>query len=220
MSRAKKLNILVPAVFLLFVGAYARHRHVVNQIIITGTLQVKEMNEISGIAASSINKNIFYVHNDSGDTSRFFAISSAGKLLSTIYYNGDPTEGKGVNDVEDIAVGPGPDSKKSYVYLGDIGDNGSVRPCINIYRLAEQAASIKEKNVNSTATAMHLKYPDGPDDAEAMMIDPLEKLIYIITKRSDSVSVFTTPLAFKSKDTVVMTFRTKLFLRDSNPLTG
>ncbi|MES2808476.1 MAG: hypothetical protein V4619_07620 [Bacteroidota bacterium] len=218
MSRKKKLSILIPTVLLLFIGAYARHRYMVNQIIITGTLQAKEMNEISGIAASTINNDLFYVHNDSGDTSRFFAISPNGALHSTIYYNGDATARQGAHDVEDISVGPGADSKKSYVYLADIGDNGAVRHCINIYRVAEQTFWTRDVKTNAIATTQHLKYPDGPHDAEAMMIDPLEKLIYIVTKRADSVSVFTSPLAFKTKDTVVMTFRTKLFFKGFKPL--
>jgi hypothetical protein len=217
MSRAKKLNILIPTIFLLFLGAYARHRYMATQIILSGTLQDKELDEISGISASGINKDIFYVHNDSGDTSRFFAITADGKLHSTIYYNGDPTARLGVHDVEDIAVGPGPGRNKTYVYLGDIGDNGATRSCINIYRVAEQIAWAKDGNTNAVTTTLHLKYPDGPHDAEAMMIDPLQKLIYIVTKRSDSVSVYTTPLTFKANDTVVMTYHNKLFFKGFKP---
>jgi hypothetical protein len=217
MSRAKKLNILIPIVFLLFLGAYARHRYIVNQIVVSGTLQDKQLNEISGIAASTINDDIFYVHNDSGDTSRFFAISPDGKLHSTIYYKGDPTARLGVHDVEDIAVGPGPDRKKSYVYLADIGDNAATRPCINIYRLSEQSSWSKTATASAPTATLHLKYPDGPHDAEAMMIDPVQKLIYIVTKRSDSVSVYTTPLTFKANDTVVMTYHNKLFFKGFKP---
>lgn len=217
MSRAKKIKILIPTVFLLFAGAYARHRYMVNQIVLTGTLQDKELNEISGISASGIAKDVLYVHNDSGDTSRFFAIAPNGKLLGTIYYNADGTHKNNAYDVEDIAVGPGPDTKKSYIYLADIGDNGAVRPVINIYRLAEQASWTSNKSADSKATTLHLKYPDGPHDAEAMMIDPIQKLLYIVTKRADSVSVYTTPLAFKAKDTVVMTYRTKLFFKGFKP---
>jgi hypothetical protein len=217
MSRAKKIKLLVPTVFLLFLGAYARHRYMATQIVLSGNLQDKELNEISGIAASTINDNIFYVHNDSGDTSRFFAITPDGKLHSTIYYQGDPTVRLGALDVEDIAVGPGPDSKKNYIYLADIGDNAATRSGINIYRVAEQPSWLKTPISNSPAVTLHLKYPDGPHDAEAMMIDPLQKLIYIVTKRSDSVSVYTTPLAFKANDTLVMTYHNKLFFKGFKP---
>lgn len=217
MSSAKKTKILVPIIFLLFLGAYARHRYIIHQIVLSGTLQDKEMNEISGIAASGTAKDIYYVHNDSGDTSRFFAISPEGKLLSTIYYKGDPAAQQGVFDCEDIAVGPGPGARKSYVYIADIGDNAANRKYTTIYRIAEQSSLLKGGNVNATATPLHLKYPDGPKDAEAMMIDPLQKLIYIISKRSDTVKVYTAPLAFKTNDTVTMTYRTKLFFKGFKP---
>jgi hypothetical protein len=52
-------------------------------------------------------KDIYYVHNDSGDTSRFFAITPDGKLHTTIYYRGHKQH-LGAIDVEDIDVGPGP----------------------------------------------------------------------------------------------------------------
>ncbi|XHR95793.1 hypothetical protein ACFJIV_03555 [Mucilaginibacter sp. UC70_90] len=90
-------------------GAFAKHRLLDRQDI-TGTLNDKEMDETSGIAASSISPDTYYVHNDSGDTSRFFAITAEGKLKSTIYFKGDSTQKLGVQDCEDIDVGP--DRKK------------------------------------------------------------------------------------------------------------
>ncbi|MDB5030320.1 hypothetical protein [Mucilaginibacter sp.] len=217
MSRAKKLNIILPIIIILFFGAYARHKYISHEIIVSGYLQDKQMNEISGISASGINPNVYYVHNDSGDTSRFFAISPQGKILSTIYYKGDPTEKQGVADCEDIAVGPGPISKKSYVYMGDIGDNNSLRKYITIYRMEEQTAWLKGEISKANAVPLHLKYPDGPKDAETLMIDPLEKLIYIVSKRHDTVSVYTTPLSYKPNDTLVLTHRCKLFFKGIKP---
>ncbi|MDB4926874.1 hypothetical protein [Mucilaginibacter sp.] len=217
MSRTKKLNIILPIIIILFFGAYARHKYINHEIIIPGYLQDKQMNEISGISASGINTNVYYVHNDSGDTSRFFAISPEGKLLSTIYYKGDPTEKQGVADCEDIAVGPGPVSKKSCVYIGDIGDNYSFRKYITIYRMEEQTAWLKGEISKANAVPLHLKYPDGAKDAETLMIDPLEKLIYIVSKRHDTVSVYTTPLSYKPNDTLVLTPRCKLFFKGIKP---
>jgi hypothetical protein len=217
MSRKKKLNILIPIIFILFFGAFARHRYVVGQITIAGHLQAKEMDEISGISASGIFPNIYYVHNDSGDTSRFFAINPDGKLNTTIYFNGDKKERLGVADCEDIAVGPGPIPKKSYVYMGDIGDNVSMRNYITVYRIAEQQSWAKGGLVNATAVPIHLRYPDGPKDAETLMIDPVEKLICVVSKRHDTVGLYTTPLTYKPNDTVIMTLRTKLFFEGIKP---
>ena len=211
MSRSKKLWLLLPVVFILFLCAYATHREEKHDNNIAGRLQVNAMDEISGIAASGINPGLYYVHNDSGDTSRFFAILPTGKLRSTIYFNGDPKEEFGVRDCEDIAVGPGPETGKSYVYMGDIGDNYSTRKNLTVYRMEEKKEWDEDTIAHTTAVPIHLKYPDGPKDAETLMIDPIGKLIYIISKRQDSVTVYSTPLLYKPNDNVMLTKRCKLF---------
>ncbi|MDB4922669.1 hypothetical protein [Mucilaginibacter sp.] len=211
MNRVTKIRILVPFVIILFLGAYGRHRHFSREIDISGKLDDKQMNEISGIAASRIVPDIYYIHNDSGDTSRFFAIAPDGKLKSTIYYKGDLKGKLGVDDCEDIAVGPGPLKGKSYVYLGDIGDNNSKRSFLTVYRMEENAAWLNNETSTADAIPVHLKYPDGPRDAETLMVDPIEKLMYIVTKRQDSVAVYTAPLNYKSGDTITLTKRCKLF---------
>jgi hypothetical protein len=218
MSRQKKIKIILPIVFVMFFGAFAEHRHVQQKLDITGRLQDKHMDEISGIAASGIHDGIYYVHNDSGDTSRFFAITPQGKIKSVIYFKGDTKEKQGVLDCEDIAVGPGPAKGKSYVYMGDIGDNGSVRKYITVYRMEEQQSWIgTDSIVKVNPVPVHFKYPDGPRDAETLMVDPIEKLIYIVSKRTDSVAVYTSPLSFKANDTVVLTKRCKLYFNGFRP---
>ena len=216
MSRRKKLKILIPLIMLLFLGSYARHRLLyVNNI--SGTLNSKQMDEISGIAASSINPDTYYVHNDSGDTSRFFSIDSKGKLKTTIYFNGDKKKRFGVQDCEDIAVGPGPKKGKSYVYLGDIGDNNNWRKYITVYRFQESTAWTADTTTHAIPVAIHLRYPDGPKDAETLMVDPVEKLMYIVTKRGDSVGVYTSPLKFTANDTLTLTKRATLFFAGFKP---
>ncbi|MDF2431192.1 MAG: hypothetical protein JWP44_823 [Mucilaginibacter sp.] len=213
MSRTKKIQVILPLVIILFLGAYGRHRYENEQSNVVGRLQIKAMNEISGIAASGLNNEMYYVHNDSGDTSRFFGILPSGEVKSTIYFKGDSKEPLGVHDCEDIAVGPGPDKGKSYVYIGDIGDNYSLRPYLTIYRMEEQKLWAKDSLAHADAVPLHVKYPDGPKDAETLMVDPVEKLIYIVSKRQDSVTVYTTPLIYKPNDTVTLTKRCKLFFK-------
>ncbi|MGZ3871397.1 MAG: hypothetical protein ACXVJD_00695 [Mucilaginibacter sp.] len=200
-------------VIILFLGAYGRHRHLYHETDVTGKLESRQMDEISGIASSLVNPGIYYVHNDSGDTSRFFAIQPDGKLISTIYFKGDAGVRLGVVDCEDIAAGPGPVKGKSYVYIGDIGDNTSIRKGITIYRTEEKTSWVKQGQATTDVAALHLKYPDGARDAETLMVDPIEKLIYIVSKRQDSVTVYTTPLNYRPNDTVTLTKRCKLFFK-------
>src|SRR6478735_9050544 len=122
MFKSKALKIFVPVLCLLFIAAFAKHRLVDNKHLPESRLYSKDMDETSGLVASALNPDIYYAHNDSGDTSRFFAMTPDGKLKTTIYFTGDKKEKFGVRDCEDIAVGPGPVKGKSYVYIGDIGD--------------------------------------------------------------------------------------------------
>ena len=137
-SRIRKRNILLIVVMVLFAGSYARHKYLSKQITISGLLSDKAMSETSGIAASGLFKDRFYVHNDSGDESRFFMISPDGKLHHTLYYDNNPID---FSDCEDIAVGPGPVKRKSYVYVGDIGDNWVDKSAITIYRFERITAT-------------------------------------------------------------------------------
>jgi hypothetical protein len=210
-NRTQKLRIIIPIVIILFLGAYGRHKHYNRTTNVVGRLQRRDMDEISGIAASGINPGMYYVHNDSGDTSRFFAILPSGKVKSIIYFKGDPRQKYGVHDCEDIAVGPGPVKGKSYVYMGDIGDNNAVYKHITVYRIEEKTAWAKDTIANEESAPIHLKYPDGPKDAETLMIDPIEKLIYIVSKREDSVTVYTSPLLYKPNSRAVLTKRCKLY---------
>jgi hypothetical protein len=218
MSHPGKIKIIIPTVIILFFAAYAEHRHDAQQLNITGHLRNKELDETSGIAASAIRKDIYYVHNDSGDTSRFFAITPDGTLKNAIYYKGDPKEKLGARDCEDIAVGIGPEKGKSYVYMGDIGDNGAERKYITIYRIEEKPEWAKDSLVkNAEAVPVHYKYPNGPRDAETLMVDPIDKLFYIVSKREDSVMVYTAPLNFKRDDTLMLTKRCTLYFGGFRP---
>ncbi len=218
MTRPRKWQFLWPVLILaLELAAYAQNKRD-DKNYVAGKLKSELNNETSGIAASSKHQNLFYIHNDSGDEGRFFAISPDGALKGVYKYSADGAPGYGVRDCEDIAVGPGPDSTKSYVYIGDIGDNGENYPSINIYRTeepdlyAKADSTVRVKHANLT-----LRYPDGPHDSETLMIDPLEKLLYIVTKRHKSVSVYTAPLLFNNNDTVTLTKRADLHFRGLQP---
>jgi hypothetical protein len=182
--------------------------------VIVGTLQSPILNEISGIAASQMHKGILYIHNDSGDKSRFFAITPQG-VLKTIYnFRGDKSWPSGVGDCEDIAVGVGPLKGHSYIYLGDIGDNSASRKYITVYRFDEAALQpgAPEQTIRQRV-AVNLKYPDGARDAETLMIDSVAKLLYIISKREDSVGVYVTALSFKPDDTIVLQKKCTLYFK-------
>lgn len=212
-SRIRKRNILLIVVFVLFGGSYVRHKYLVGQITVSGRLLDRAMKETSGIAASALFKNMLYVHNDSGDESRFFMMSPDGKLHHIFKYDGNNSD----DDCEDIAVGPGPIKGKNYVYVGNIGDNGADRNAIVVYRFEEKRSWTKDSIINLTSQKLYFKYPDGPKDAETLMIDPVDELFYIVTKRKDTVRIYTSPIAHKTNDTLTLTYKGKLFFEGTKP---
>ena len=88
---------------------------------------------------------------------------------------------------EDIAAGPGPEPGKSYLYIGDTGDNNDLRAEIVVYRVAEptltgSSSSKSSPETTAPAEAIRLRYPDGKHDAETLLVHPTSGNIYIVTK--------------------------------------
>lgn len=130
--------------------------------------------ECSGIADSQKQPGILWAHDDWGSPNdNLYLLNRQGRILGFIRM---PFSSY---DWEDMAVGPGPQPNESYVYLAGIGDNGNVEDVKNIYRIIEPAS------LNDKVTAfeqIRFRYPDGSFDAETMLLDPLTRDIFIITK--------------------------------------
>jgi hypothetical protein len=169
----------------------------------------KDLTEISGIAASQVHDGLFYVHNDSGDSSRFFAVNEKGSVNATYYFSGDPAVKGGVTDCEDIAVGAGPVSGRSYIYLADIGDNNATRTSTKIFRF-EEPTTISNNTI--AASTFNIKYPDGPRDAETIMVDNKDRLIYIVTKREDNIRIYTLSLDVAPNQTYTLQYRNAIHI--------
>lgn len=154
-----------------------------------GTVQNGELDEASGIAASRQNANVLWAHNDSGDTARVFAMNVQGTHLGI--YN---LSGAGAVDWEDMAIGPGPTPGLSYLYLGDIGDNYGQYSSIRVFRVPEPVVSSTQAPVVTTLTGVEtitLRYPGGTGrDAETLMVDPLTKDIYVVSKRESKSRLY------------------------------
>lgn len=135
--------------------------------------------EISGIAASRRNAGIWWVHNDSGDSARVFALDETGAVRATLSLPGITAI-----DFEDVAVGEGPVAGSPYLYVGDIGDNAAARSEILVHRMPEPAVATTGTTTGTIVgvETLRLQYPDGPRDAESLAIDPLSHSILVIAK--------------------------------------
>jgi len=161
-----------------------------------GTVQTSLITEASGIVASRKSRGVLWVHNDSG------AINTEGKLLGTYRI-----EGANCRDWEDIAIGPGPDPNRGYLYIGDIGDNSANRSFITVYRVPEPEVDtnrvVTQRQIGP-AEPIELAYPDGAKDAETLMVDPLNGDIYVIAKREWFCRVYRAPYPQSTKKRTVM----------------
>ena len=186
---AVALTSAVPAAFGVTIGAP----------LLIGSNSSMLLDEISGLVDSRTNANTFWVHNDSGDPARFFAMSYAGALLGTFSLDGAP-----LGDWEDIAMGPKAGGG-NYLYLGDIGDNDAERTFVTVYRTAEPQSTADATIPAESYTAVHLQYPGGPRDAESMFIDPVDNELYVITKRTSPLQIYSAPTSvFENPGQTVM----------------
>ena len=132
--------------------------------------------ESSGLATASTGE-LVYTHNDSGDEGRFFAVGPDGRTRTAYVVPGvEP------RDWEDMARGPDEQGRSS-LWLGDIGDNNAVRDNgLLVHRVLEPAPTDREEVTTEPPTSFRLRYPDGPGDAETLLVHPRTGRLYVVTK--------------------------------------
>ena len=155
--------------------------------------------EASGIVASRAHPGVLYVHNDSGDTPRFFAIDTAGRLLGEYHVTGATA-----HDWEDISIGPCPSG--TCVYLADVGDNAVSRAQYQVYRVPEPDVQLGRNAgiVNVTPQRFPFVYPNGSHNCETLMVHPNGR-VYLVTKVGNGMSeVFRFPMPMQVNTEVTL----------------
>ena len=157
-----------------------------------GRLKDVELNEISGVAESTKRSEVLFVHNDSGDSPRFFAINRAGDILAELTLESVPL----LIDAEDITVGRGPGGA-SFIYLGDTGNNfasmgwGIPRRKAVLYRIPEPEIPTSARHLKipvREAFPIVFTFPRGARDVEAFFIEPQSGDLFMIGKQPDGHS--------------------------------
>lgn len=159
-------------------------------------IQSRPIDEMSGIVKSRRRDNLYWVHNDSGDTARIFAIDGHGRsVLPTYskfsYYGDEPQPGKqqwpgfevlyATNvDWEDIAI------DDNYLYIADMGNNGNARRNLAIYVVSEIDPTASTRS--AVIRKLPVVYPDQDAFPPAQLHFDSEALFvadgkpYVITK--------------------------------------
>jgi hypothetical protein len=152
---------------------------------ITISIPSNTVNEASGICDSRSMAGNVWVQEDGSNPNVLHLFSHQGNYVGKTQL---PFPNR---DWEDITIGKGPQEGRNYIYLADIGDNlAAYNNEYYIYRFLEPQ-SLNEKIQQYDRIAF--RYSDGSRDAEAILLDPATKDIYIVTKREFNVRLYHLP---------------------------
>jgi hypothetical protein len=184
----------------------------------SGVTEDVELTEASGLAASALDPNVVWSHNDSGDSARLFALHTDGQTLAR-----HTLRGVEARDFEDIARGPCPGEARPCLWVGDMGDNGRARTDAVIYVVPEPRVDSAATSVVETTSAapwsFPISYPGGPLDAEGLVVAPDGSTFYVFEKSTGATArVFVHPTPLVSAVASELTVMAEI--RNPGPITG
>jgi len=146
--------------------------------------------EVSGIARDPRRPDLFWMHNDSGNETVLFAVDSLGRLLASAAVAGATDR-----DIEDLSIGRC--GSEWCAYLGDIGDNLGQHSSVFVHRVplpdpadVDGPAGVVERLGELTATgSWEFVFPDGPRDAEGLLVDVERGELGIVSKGREGAVV-------------------------------
>jgi hypothetical protein len=139
--------------------------------------------ESSGLAPSPTHPGVLWTHNDSGNPPVIYALRRDGSTAAAVRLSGTADR-----DWEAIASYREP-SGRAMIAVADTGDNAAVRAQVEVVLLPEPA--LRNATVRP-ARVLRLRYPDGAVDAETLLIDPVARRMYVVSKGFGS-TVFAVP---------------------------
>lgn len=157
----------------------------------------KKLDEASGLAASAVNEGLLWTHNDSGNRAELFLVDNQLNIRMTV-----TLENIINRDWEDIAVGPGPEAGKNYIYVADIGDNMAIFPHKIVYRFEEPKWQEGKSQLTVSKFDRIVFQLDVKKDTESLLVDPKTKNLYVISKREKPVYVYELKYPYSTTDTL------------------
>jgi len=149
----------------------------------------KLLDELSGMVAT---KTGYVVINDgsedsdAGDREQIFFLDKKCKVDDEVSYSGG-----GPRDTEDLALSP----DGTTLWIADIGDNSTNK------KRRESVALWSMPVDGSKKPVIHrLTYPDGPHDAEALLVDPSTGRLLVATKALGGAGLYRAPPQLVTED--------------------
>lgn len=144
--------------------------------------------EISGMARSLRHPNVLWVHNDSGDDAVVYGIDD--RTCATVAEL--RLRGVQARDLEGLASSVD-DEGRSFLWVGDIGDNRDSWPNVTVYQVREPA---KLGTRSRKANRWRFTYPDRPRNAETLLVGQLVDVprVWVATWQLVSGGLYSIPL--------------------------
>lgn len=142
----------------------------------TGTFDAERLPEASGAALSRRDPRLLWLVDDREGAGELWGVRTDGRLLTRLR-----VEGMDAVNAEALAAGPcSAEDPDPCLFIGDIGDNVSGRDHVRVLRIPEPDLR-RGAPPPVTPDVVALRYPDGPQDAEALLVDGAG-VPYLVTK--------------------------------------
>ena len=152
-----------------------------------GEVDTPSLTEASGLALSRGHDGVLWTHDDDdgGDQGLLVALGDDGDLRGTVRLTGsDPVDWE---DVATVRL-----DGQDWVVVGDIGDNDLDRDAARILWVPEPDDPDADTEL-AAVDSVGFTYPGGPIDAEALVVDPRDGSVVVLTREADRVRVFVVP---------------------------
>lgn len=169
-------------------------------VSIAGVVTDPRVDEISGLAASRRRDGLFWAHNDSGNPNSIYALTPAGAVVAE--YTIDGLRNLDWEDLASFEL-----DGKPWLLIADIGDNGGLRPTIQLILVSEPDATTERGGRVTPEWVLTARWPDGPRDAESIAVDPASRTIYLLAKRRVPAQLFALSLEPPTSPDEVRTIR-------------
>ncbi len=132
--------------------------------------------ESSGLAY--LDDTLLTVNDAGGEALIYCSSGTTGEVTGTIRFaTKDPV------DVEAVTTEP-----DGTIWVGDVGDNDEKRDSISLFRISPGAPLTGDHS--APAERFKVSYPDGPHNAEAVLVSPETGEVLIVTKSDSGAAVY------------------------------
>lgn len=150
---------------------------------LVGVVDDPRLREASGLMASRRHSGLLWVHNDSNHPEFLFGLKGAAHL--SLAYT---LAGARCVDWEDLALARETADGPWWLWVADTGTNRSPRRRVALYRVEEPGSTDAQGRLTGV-TMYPVVYPDGGvHDSEALMYDPVDRKLVLVTKTTTGVS--------------------------------